>query len=1669
MATFDYKKYQEVIARASRRKELLPPSVLALKDYINNPDKYVFPFVIKERNKERTIITYNKGKDYGNKLRQAHETILNNFQANFSQRNEHSYAYHKGVRCVDALDDHLSSNHFIKLDIHHFFESITESSFFKVYDEFFNDNWKEQLKGCFYKGSLSIGFVTSPELSDFYMRSFDRAVEQYLLEHEELHYSRYSDDMLLSSEASDTESLEALFNYVKDELSKLDLEINEKKTRRVTLSYETHNSISFLGLNLSKENEEDNKVTISKRYILFLLKLIEKNKKFKSSCRELINEINSRVAYLAYNSPVSYERFQKKHRNIYGVSYNFIPKKPFERTAPLNASNIPNFEEDSKLFKIDLHKNVKGKEKKGFGVNDAIELTSYIGKDQKVVTIPPYINSIASNAFSHHIEIEEIVLNDKLKNIDASAFIGCSGLKKINLPQSVKFIGQSAFSGCKSLKEIVIPDKLNTIHGFVFDGSGLERVVFGKKVREISQFAFSGCLSLKELVFDEALTTIGSSAFQGCLSLKTIDLTNTKVEKIDSSALSRCHSLTTVRLPNTLLSLEESVFSGCPNLEEIYIPELLVNFSSGVFRGCHNLRRIEIDKNNRVYHHSKNFDAIIETNTAKLVFALPTYMIDEDIQVVGKVAYAGSYLKEIKLPKNLSAIEPGAFTNCRWLKKIEIPESVREIGASAFMGCTSLKEAKLPANLKVIPSALFKDCINLEHIELSDNVEEIGGEAFADCHSLTINEFKSVKSIGFKAFKDCHNIKHLVIPQVMNKINENAFYGMAKSLESISVHPLNTVYTSNEHNVLIERKDGNLILGCKNSVLDKDVILISSYAFAYCEELKEINLPYTVKEIGKGAFNNCIALEKVNFNKVYKVHDQAFMNCSSLREINLPDTVVHIGRNAFSNTGIKEVNIPSSVSALCNECFSGCEDLEKIYLPSTLKQFDRNMFKDCPNIKVIEVDPKNTIYDSRNNCNAVIFKYNNTLLLGCQNTVIPDDVKRIGNGAFSNINGLKSISIRLNIENMGDGVFENCHDLEEVKYLSCASLGDNMFKDCGKLKTIDFYTKLDIEIGGSAFRNCKNLENLVLPPNLKGRIREYTFAYCEKLKNIVIPSRVTEIATGAFLGCKELESVTLNKKLESIYSSAFRNCEKLTKIDLPESLTKISGANVFYGTGIKEIHLPKNVFSLGSMIFRGMDLEKITIDPDNKFYKVEGNTITYNSLGNKHLLLALKKFTIPNDIVHIDPFAFYENKELTTLTLPDSLCVINNSAFQSCSNLLEVNFPKHLVRIGDYAFGGCESLEEVNIEKENADEAKVLFIGENAFAYCHHIKSISIKGQSINLHQLAFNDYSRLEKVDIQSRLYETSKNKDNVLCDGRLVFATPDSTIPAGTRELGPKLYSDHKYDKVVVPEGVTYINDCFNDVEIKEITLPSSLRNIDNSFSHAKITKFVVSKDNPSFRTNKDGNMLYEVASGKLLYAGDDGRIPEGTTSLSLQALNRDGIKHIYIPASLLEIGSLREACGNAESIECDPDHPLFYAMNNCLLKKSDNSLVLGCPNSIIPVETTKIHMFAFGCVKEMDTLNIPMGVRYISKSAFPKNNNYKNIVVEKGNPVFDSRDNCNAIILSKDNVPVLTCPNSKLPPEVEVFVYDERLNTPLRPFLATPEVIDSNASIPGDDLPF
>ena len=102
--------------------------------------------------------------------------------------------------------------------------------------------------------------------------------------------------------------------------------------------------------------------------------------------------------------------------------------------------------------------------------------------------------------------------------------------------------------------------------------------------------------------------------------------------------------------------------------------------------------------------------------------------------------------------------------------------------------------------------------------------------------------------------------------------------------------------------------------------------------------------------------------------------------------------------------------------------FCYCYKLTSVTVPSSVTSIGLYAF-DREGIKSIVVEEGNTVYDSRDNCNAIIETATNTLIFGCENTVIPSTVTTIGKGAFEECLGLTTIIIPASVTTIGQTAF----------------------------------------------------------------------------------------------------------------------------------------------------------------------------------------------------------------------------------------------------------------------------------------------------------------------------------------------------------------------------------------------------------------------------------------------------------------------------------------------------------------------------------------------------------------------------------------------------------------------------------------------------------------------
>ena len=117
---------------------------------------------------------------------------------------------------------------------------------------------------------------------------------------------------------------------------------------------------------------------------------------------------------------------------------------------------------------------------------------------------------------------------------------------------------------------------------------------------------------------------------------------------------------------------------------------------------------------------------------------------------------------------------------------------------------------------------------------------------------------------------------------------------------------------------------------------------------------------------------------------------------------------------------------PYPVTSIGDGAFRGCWGLTSVTIPNSVTSIRQGAFGSCNGLTSIKVESGNSVYDSRENCNAIIETATNTLITGCNNTIIPNSVTSIGDYAFEHCTGLTSVTIPNSVTSIGAGAFEYC-------------------------------------------------------------------------------------------------------------------------------------------------------------------------------------------------------------------------------------------------------------------------------------------------------------------------------------------------------------------------------------------------------------------------------------------------------------------------------------------------------------------------------------------------------------------------------------------------------------------------------------------------------------------
>ena len=418
--------------------------------------------------------------------------------------------------------------------------------------------------------------------------------------------------------------------------------------------------------------------------------------------------------------------------------------------------------------------------------------------------------------------------------------------------------------------------------------------------------------------------------------------------------------------------------------------------------------------------------------------------------------------------------------------------------------------------------------------------------------------------------------------------------------------------------------------------------------------------------------------------------------------------------------GLEFIILPPNLQSMEARAFYGCHNLQHITIPKSVTLIENEALHGTYQLKEVTVENGNPVYDSRNDCHALIETATNKLIAGGSRSVIPDGVVTIGDHAFYYNNGLESILIPESVTSIKEYAFTNCPNLSSVTISEGVSeIGVNAFMECTALSEITVPASVT-SMGNGVFNGCSGLTSVNFLANVTS-ISGSTFSGCSSLTSFTIPSRVTSIGGSAFKGCTDLTAMTIPSSVTQIGNAAFANCTGLISITIPNSVTSING-NPLYGCS---------------------NLQSIVMEAGNSYYESDGNNSAIIETATRTLVTGCANTIMPSDLLAIGANAFYDCAGLTAIAIPEGVTTIGGYAFYNCSNLASVSLPNSLTSIAEDAFRLCTSLTALTIPPG------VSSIGNAAFLDCKKLNSVSLPSSLTRINNDTFYKCVKLTSITI--------------------------------------------------------------------------------------------------------------------------------------------------------------------------------------------------------------------------------------------------------------------------------------------------------------------------------
>ena len=761
---------------------------------------------------------------------------------------------------------------------------------------------------------------------------------------------------------------------------------------------------------------------------------------------------------------------------------------------------------------------------------------------------------------------------------------------------------------------------------------------------------------VESVVIEEGVTWICTNAFDWFSGIKTAVIADS-VTEIGINAFFLCNALTTVTIGTGVAVIRYNAFVPCSHLTQ-------VNYAGT----GEQWNAIEIEHGNEPILRAKPQTGILTGSCGEhLTYSINRATGEVNISGTGDMYdynkifetsnyspfyYHSDIVKTVVLEEGVTGIGISAFLQCNYLTDITFPQTLTKIGKCAFQGC-SFESFTFPDTVTEIQDYTFYVCSYLQSITIPASVTKIGYAAFDECNDLTQVNFTGTEEQWNAMEIGAENTKLLTVkPKTSGKCGEHVSFTLDPETGILTLSGSGKMYDYKANDV-DNRSPFYSGLRIKHIVIESGITSIGNFAFCRCNYAESISIPGTVKTIGNGAF--------------YTMH--------ALTSIDIPDSVKIIGDSAFL----------------------GCHALESITIGSGVETLEYSAFKWCSVLKSMHVSADNPVFDSREDCNAIIETATNTLVRGGVNTVIPASVTAIGYGAFHGYEEITEMHIPESITHIDGAAFQDCENLVSIylpktlqsinafAFEGCESIQDAYFMGSREDNHIQWQTGYHEVLFDVPWHYSKGVcgENVnysidwptgTLTITGTGAMEDFNTSdspfYNEKyIKNVVISNGITHIGQYTFTGCDEITGVAIPESLQSVGTAAFRDTAKLTDVYY------CGGAAEWNQIGISAY----NQYLLNATKHYDCLSGKCG---DNITYLFNGTTSTLVGTGEMY------------DYESGDS-PFYGESAIKNIVIGGGITRIGNNAFGYCTGLTDVSIPTTVTSIGNRAFVGCGKLAAV--------------------------------------------------------------------------------------------------------------------------------------------------------------------------------------------------------------------------------------------------------------------------------------------------------------------------------------------------------------------------------------